>query len=105
MIKRKPIMPPMMGPIGRDEDDERPGGPLGPVGDVGATIIDVTTPSMVTICIEEVAAAPAARDLSLVVDIEEANDVVEDSDPELLAAVLELPVVEDEVVGVGVKPD
>jgi len=45
-------MPPMIGPIGRGEDDERPGGPPGPVGDVGATIIDVTTPSMVTICTE-----------------------------------------------------
>jgi len=104
MIKRKPIMLPTMSPIGRGEDDGCPGGTLGPVGDVGTTIIDVTTPSTVTICIEELAAAPAARDLSLVIDIEGASDVVEDSDPELLAAVLEPPVVVDEVVGVGVNP-
>jgi len=38
------------------------------------------------------------------VDIEGTSVVVEDADPELLAAVLELPVVEDEVVEVDVNP-
>lgn len=113
MNRRTAITQPMMSPIGRVEGADAPWVSFGPVGALpveGAALIDVTTPLMVTICIDEraVTSAPAARGMPLTIDND--MDIVEDpsvvsSDTELswLVAILVSLVLIAEGLPVGVS--